>query len=489
MTNNSLWLETSESQPQKILRRNILTPVLIIGGGLTGILTSYILKERGIENVVIESGKIGNGVTAYTTGKITPQHSLIYSSLIKKFGAEKAKMYLDANILASQKYKEIIMKNNIDCDYEEKPNTIYTLSDVKKIEDEIYAMDKLGVTTRMVKESELPFNILAGIQTDYSAQFHVLKFIQSISKDLNIFENTKAVKIEGNKVYANDCVISADKIIVATHFPIKDFPGFYFAKITQSRTYLLAMDHKEPFKGMYMDENPEGLTFRGYKNTLIMGGMSHPTGENDDNRFEKLESKAKSFYPNSSVQMIWSNQDCMTLDGLPYIGKYSMFMPNVYVATGYNKWGITTSMAAAMILGDMVEEKENENAPVFAPHRMKISNIKTNLMHNIKNYVKYRTKTTFETAHDSLSSMKKGEGKIIEVEGEKRAVYMDNSEHFHMISAKCPHLGCQLEWNPSETSWDCPCHGSRFDIDGNVISNPACESPKLKKKTKRHNAG
>lgn len=484
MSNNSLWLETSSLKQKPSLKNSIKTPVLIIGGGLTGILTSYILKERGIESVVIESGKIGNGATAYTTGKITPQHALIYSDLIKKFGLEKAQMYLNANILACQKYKELIVKNSIDCNYEEKPNTIYTLSDAKKIEDEIFAMDKLGVTSRLIKESELPFSILAGIQTDYSAQFHVLKFLHSISENLNIFENTKATKIEGNKVHANGCVITADKIVVATHFPIKDVPGFYFAKMTQSRTYLLAMSHKFPLKGMYMDENEQGLTFRSYGDTLIMGGMSHPTGICDDNRFDLLEEKAKGLFPTSSVEMIWSNQDCMTLDGVPYIGKYSAFMPNVFVATGYNKWGMSTSMAAAMILGDLVQGKENENAPVFEPHRMKLGNIKHNLVHNMKNFIEFRSKTAFEVAHDTLSSMKKGEGKIVQVDGEKRAVYMDSSQHFHMISAKCPHLSCQLEWNASETSWDCPCHGSRFDVDGNVISNPACESPKLKKEKK-----
>ena len=430
----SIWENSAKLPGFNQLEKDIKTDILIIGGGLAGILCAYFLKHAGISYVLVEGSKIASGTTKNTTAKITSQHGLIYDKLIQKFGKEKAQMYLSANQKALKEYDKLCLA--MDCDYEKKSAFTYSTTDRKKIEDEVRAVISLGFNAEFRNKTELPFNTKGAICFQNQAQFNPIKFIGEISKDLNIYENTFIHDITPHTAFFNGGRIKADKIIVTTHFPFINKHGSYFLKLYQHRSYISAFIGVQNLSGMYVDEDLKGLSFKSYHNLLLIGGGSHRTGKAGGN-WAEINTFTKKYYPEAALKYEWAAQDCMSLDSIPYIGRYSKNTPNLFVATGFNKWGMTSSMVAAQILCDMVQDKKNDYAEVFSPER---SILKPQLFVN-----------GFETAANFLSPKAK----------------------------RCSHLGCALKWNKYEHSWDCPCHGSRFTEDGRIIDNPATK--RLKK--------
>lgn len=430
---HSVWSEQIELPKFESLKGDLQTEVLIIGGGLAGILCAYMLKQANVDYVLAEAKTICSGITKNTTAKITSQHGLIYDKLVRGYGREKAAMYLQANQQALEKYKLLCEK--IDCDYKSEESFVYSLDDRQKIEKEIEALRQLGFQAEWKPSLPLPFKIAGAIGFKNQAEFHPLKFVKEISKGLHIFERTKVKALEGNKAITDGGTIHAKKIIVATHFPFINKHGSYFLKMYQHRSYVLALENVENMHGMYVDEQKTGLSFRNYKDLLLLGGGSHRTGKKGGN-WHELRAFARKYYPNAHEKYAWATQDCMTLDGLPYIGRYAKQTTNLFVATGFNKWGMTSSMVAAMILTDMVLDKENPYAAVFSPSR---SMLKPQLAVN-----------ALEATMNLLTVSRR----------------------------RCPHLGCALKWNQVERSWDCPCHGSRFSQSGKLIDNPATDDLK-----------
>ncbi len=337
-------------------------------------------------------------------------------------------MYLHANQEAVQKYAALCAK--IDCDYEEKDSFVYSLDNPQVIEDELAALSKLGFHAESTNQLPLPFSVAGAVRFANQAQFNPHAFIAAISGSLNIYEHTMVKALDGCKAQTEHGNILADKIIVATHFPFLNRHGSYFLKMYQHRSYVIALESAPDVHGMYVDEAQTGLSFRNYHNLLLLGGGSHRTGKPGGN-WEELGRFAAQHYPDSAELCRWSTQDCMTLDDVPYIGQYSKNTPNLYVATGFNKWGMTSSMISAMLLADLVAGRENPNAPVFSPSR--------SILHP-------------QLALNALESAK---------------------NLLTISTPRCPHMGCALKWNKAERSWDCPCHGSRFDEDGERIDNPA----------------
>lgn len=424
----SLWENTAEKPSFKVLDGDKKTDVLIIGGGIAGVLCAAELETRGVDYILLEAEKIGMGITRNTTAKITSQHGLIYDKLITKFGVEKAKKYLEINEWAVKKYKELCTQ--IDCDFEEKMSYVYSLKDKSVIEKEIRALEKLGFNAVFKEETPLPFKIAGAVGFENQAQFNPLKFLYSISKGLNIYENTRVKELSGKTAYTDRGKITAQKIIVATHFPFINKHGSYFIKMYQHRSYVLGLRNAENLDGMYVDENLKGLSFRNYGDLLLLGGGSHRTGKQGGS-YNELRHIAKKYYPKSEEEYHFATQDCMTLDGIPYIGEYSKSTQNLYVVAGFNKWGMTSSMVASSILADLVTDRKNPYAEVFSPSR---NIFQAGLLVN---------------GFEAISGM------------------------ITPTTKRCPHLGCGLKWNKQERSWDCPCHGSRFSEDGKLIDNPA----------------
>lgn len=424
----SIWRKTAERISFDEQKQDIKTDVLIIGGGITGILCGYMLKKAGVDNVIVEANRICSGTTENTTAKITYQHSLIYDKMIKRYGEEFAGMYLKSQKEALLEYSK--MSGEIECDFEERDSFVYSMEDRGKIERETDALNKLDCHATFTDKTELPFSVKGAVSVKNQAQFNPLKFLYSISQNLKVYENTRVLEFKEGYVLTNRGKIKAKDIVVATHFPLLNKHGGYFLKMYQHRSYVIAYENAGDFKGMYVDELKKGLSFRSYNGATIIGGGSHRTGKKGG-MWGDISMFAKSHYPEAKEICRWAAQDCMTLDSIPYIGRYSKSTSGIYVATGFNKWGMTSSMTAAKLLSDIVQGKENEYEPVYSPSRT--------MLHP-------------QLAINTLESL---------------------SGLLNPKVPRCPHLGCALVYNQYEHSWDCPCHGSRFDEGGKVIDNPA----------------
>ena len=424
----SVWTEQVKLPEFPTLKGTVNTDVLVIGGGMCGILCAYYLQKAGVDCIVAEGNRIACGITKNTTAKITAQHGLIYSKLADEFGLETAKLYLEANSKAIEEYEALC--RHIPCHFEKVSAYTYSLKDRAKIEKEAEILQHFGFSALLKEPEELPFETQGAICFPKQAQFHPLQFISKIVKNLIIYENTWIREISPTEARSDDGQIKAKKIIVATHFPFLNKHGSYFLKLYQHRSYVTAFENAPIIQGMYVDEEKTGMSFRNYGNLLLVGGGGHRTGKKGGN-WREIERFARKYYPDARVKYRWATQDCMSLDGIPYIGQYSKNTPDLYVATGFNKWGMTSSLVSAMILTDLILGKENEFAKVFSPQR---SILKPQLFVN-----------GLESTVNLLTPTK----------------------------PRCPHLGCALKWNRAERSWDCPCHGSRFEKDGNLIDNPA----------------
>lgn len=472
----SIWTQTTEIQSYDKLTEDMTADAVVIGGGMAGILTAYKLTQNNIDTIVLEASRIGSGQTKNTTAKITSQHDIIYSRLTEDFGEDLARQYAAANENAIREYKRIIEKENIDCNFEEKPAYLYSQNqqDVKRLQDEADAARELGIDAEYTTETHLPFSVAGAVKFNNQAQFHPLKFLKEIAKGLTIFEDTRVIKVEEDTVFTETAKVRAKHIIFATHFPFINAPGFYFARMHQERSYVLALKGAAKLDGMYLGVDDDGISLRNFDDMLLFGGGNHRTGENSaGGKYDFIRAKAKEFIPQSKEIACWSAQDCITLDGVPYIGQYSSSVLNWYVATGFAKWGMTSSMVSAMIISDMILGRENPNAEVFSPSRFTPSASTKTFIEDLGQSVKGLARQFFTFPDEKAERLRAGSGGIVEIAGENVGVYKDEEHKLHIVSVKCPHLGCQLEWNPDEKSWDCPCHGSRFDYRGNLIDNPA----------------
>ncbi|QHI72754.1 FAD-dependent oxidoreductase [Aminipila terrae] len=475
----SIWRENVLIPQREPLNGDVKTQVAVIGGGLAGILTAYFLQKRGKEVIVLEASSIGSGQTENTTAKITAQHNLIYHSLIQDFGLEKAKQYAEANKKAISEYKRIINEEQINCQFEERPAYLYSMEDTSQLEQEARAARQLGFDCLLTSETDLPFQVKSALKFNEQAQFHPLEFLKKISETLTIYEHTEAKEIEENCIITEKGKVTAEQIIITTHYPYINVPGYYFMRMHQERSYVIALKKAKEVNGMYLNIDQDGYSLRNSRDILLFGGGQHRTGENSSGgKYEKLRSAAKEFFPESIEIDHWSAQDCMTLDGVPYIGHFSSSTPNCYVATGFGKWGMTNSMVSAMIISDLIEGKENPYANVFSPQRFKFSASAKTLIEDGMQAVKGLVTEIFTLPEEEINQLPNGHGGIVEFEGHKVGVYKDEQGKAYIVSTRCTHLGCQLEWNPDELSWDCPCHGSRFDYKGNLINNPAMKDIK-----------
>lgn len=456
----SIWESNLELAGRKPLQSNLTVQIVVIGAGIAGILTAYFLKERGHQVIVVETKEIAGGQTKGTTAKITSQHGMCYEKLIRKIGREKARIYAQANEEAISVYEQIIAKEKISCHFEKRAAYLYTVqeSGKAKLQKEAEAARSLGIKAQFVegKEiTELPFKVSGAVCFENQAWFHPLAFIKHLSDKIEIFEHTKVLSVKKHKVLTDKGTITAQNIVFATHYPFVNLPGFYFLRQHQERSYVLALKEQKELLGMYYGIDKNGLSFRSAGDILLLGGGGHRTGKNKgknkkyknetcENRntgYVYLRKMAQVYYPNAEEAAAWSAQDCMPHDHLPFIGKYSMLRPYWYVATGFKKWGMTSAMVAAITISNQICGVSHDfalNKNIFTPQRVQFRASIKNLVIDIG---------------ESIQGLGKG--------------LFSKKKH------RCPHMGCRLEWNAEESSWDCPCHGSRFDSAGTLQDNPA----------------
>ena len=425
MKMESLWHQVKLPEFPK-LDGNIKTDVLIIGGGMAGILCAYFLKKSNVDCILVEENRICSGVTGDTPAKVTAQHGEIYHKLITRFGAEKAALYYRANAEALMHYRKLCQ--NVHCDLKISDSYLYRVDHVAKLEKEMEALKKIGAPVQWTSQTELPFPVAGAICMPDQAQFHPLKMIAHITKDLPVYEHTPVRSYDGSVYHTEQGTIKAERTVVATHFPMWNKHGLYPVKLYQDRSYVLALENAPALSGMYRDGDPKGLSFRDTGKYLLLGGGGHRTGKKGEGW---QDDEARRYYPESKVAFRWATQDCMTLDAMPYIGQYSKNTPNLYMATGFNKWGMTGSMVAARLIADLIQGRENPYKDLFSPSR--------------------------SMWHPQLG-----------INAFEAVVHL-----LKPTVPRCPHMGCALKWNSREHSWDCPCHGSRFSETGTRLNNPA----------------
>ena len=487
----SLWIETTKDKIKlESLKRDETTEVCIIGGGLFGLTTAYYLSQNGFKVTVLEKDEIGKRASGNTTGKITSQHDLFHAHLIDDYGEEFAKKYLEANENAIKNIKKIVEEEKIECDFCEEKSYVYTTKEdeVIKIEKEVEAVKKLGKEAKFVTKIDLPIKIKGAIEFENQAQFHPRKYMiglaEAILKENKIYQHTKVTDVkkhnEQYKICTENGNVYAKYVVIASHFPIVNMPGFYFGKMYQSTSYLIAIETKSKLpQGMYINVKEPLYSFRtakyNGKDVLLIGGNGNKTGEAipDENHYEMLEKKAKELYHDCKILYRWNTQDCMSLDKIPYIGEFSNLIKNVYVGTGFNKWGMTSTNVAAQIVSDEIMKKPNKYADVFTATRVKPIKNRWEVENMVKETVNSIALNKFKIEPYSVEQIENDNGAILKINGENVGIYKDKVGKIYAVKPNCAHLGCLLSWNNLDKTWDCPCHGSRFDYTGKNIYEPA----------------
>ena len=538
---NSFWLNSNENKNKfKKLDKNISTDICIVGAGIFGLTCGYYLTKQGYNVVILEKeAEIASKTTGHTTAKITSQHNLIYKYLIDSLGISMAKKYLYANQEAIENIYQIIKDENINCDFEREDSYVYTNNsdELEKIELENEAVNSLGFNSEFVTSTPLPFDVLGAIKFPNQAEFNPIKYAYGLADAIiqnsgKIYTDTLVTNIqkEDDKFIASckDYVVKSKYVILASHYPFIDRLGYYFLKMYQSTSYVIAVDiGDKSFDGMYINSEQPTFSYRfvpfsgyGGKRLLLVGGADHKTGSKIDlsNAYNILEDEVRKYYPDCKVLYKWNTEDCITLDKIPYIGEFSYFMPNMYIGTGFNKWGMTSSNVAANIIVDKILGRENEYEDVFKATRLHPIKNNAELGNMIKETVnslvinKFKvaevgfngiekltdangsainskddhneahiddgnfTKTENDSMHVSgnlFAVLENDTGHILEYKGQKIGVYTDTNGRIFTVKPICTHLGCLLSWNNLDKTWDCPCHGSRFDYIGHQLYNPA----------------
>ncbi|GAA4836188.1 FAD-dependent oxidoreductase [Paenibacillus vulneris] len=495
---DSYWLRSMNVPRFPELTENMQADVAVIGGGITGITTAYLLAKRGMKVVVLNAGRILQGTTGSTTAKVTAQHDLIYDEFISHFGLEKARLYYEANQEAITFVKDTVAELNIDCQFSEEDAYVYTSQEdyVQKIENEYKAYEKLGIPGEIVSSTPLPFATRAAVIMNRQARFNPVPFLVKLAEEIirmggHLYEETTVIEstLETPAVVKTKQgpQVSCHYVVSATHFPYQDMKGLYFARLHAERSYVLAVRTKNPYPGgMYLSaENPKRslrpLLIDGEPAVLI-GGEGHKTGQGQCTfqYYENLQRFGQQSFGIREILYRWSAQDIYTLDKMPYIGLQWPDVPNHLIATGFRKWGMTNSIASAILNTKLIAGEKSPYEEVFTPRRFHADpSLKTFISQNANVAVNLAA-GKLELVRRHPEELEPGEGSVVQVNGKRAGAYREANGKLYIVDTTCKHMGCEVEWNDAERTWDCPCHGSRYSFRGDVIEGPAKEAlPRL----------
>lgn len=486
----SLWLKQPASKYSE-LKESIETKVAIVGGGITGITAAYLLAKAGIQTVLIEADKIVHGTTGHTTAKISAQHGLIYNQLIEDLGIEKASLYYQANAEAMNLIAVLIKEHKINCNYEKQDAYVYTndMDKLDQLDAEYKAYETLGIKGELLAQMPLDIPHKAAIKMPNQAQFHPVKYVQALAveaakKGAQLFENTPAVDIEyGSKpniILRNGLKITCEHAIIASHYPFWDKNGLFFAKMEPQRSYVNAI--KSPLKypgGMYINAEQPTRSIRKMDTDQgelwLIGGDSHKTGqgETEIKHVEALQNFADQHFQAEETSYRWSAQDPVTLDHVPYIGQVTDSKKNIWIATGYAKWGMTQGTIAAKHLCNSILGKDSPYGKLYNPSRFEgKETIKNTVTYNMDT-AKHLVKSKLDLQNEDIDHLETDQAAVTRINGQRTGAYKDEHDKLFLVDTTCTHLGCEVNWNSGERSWDCPCHGSRFSYTGEVLEGPA----------------
>jgi glycine/D-amino acid oxidase-like deaminating enzyme/nitrite reductase/ring-hydroxylating ferredoxin subunit len=487
----SVWVDTGPEQPAlPRLEDHVRADVVVIGGGIAGITTALLLKEAGVRVVLLEAGRLARGVSGYTTAKVSSQHGLIYARLSSRFGADAARTYGSANQAALEWIARRVREQAIDCDFRRRPSYAYVSEggDRSQAEDEAAAAAAAGLPATLTDAAPLPYATGAAVRFDDQAEFHARKYLLALADALHgdgceVFERSHAVEVDDDErcvVKTPGGRVTADHVVVATHYPFLD-RSLAFARVHPQRSYALACRIAgAPPEGMFISADSPTRSVRAVPldgdELLLVGGEGHRTGSGGDTeeRYARLERFAQEHWDVESVEYRWSAQDNTTVDGVPYVGRLTPRSSQVLMATGFAKWGMTGGTAAAMLLSDLVLGRDNGWAGLFDPNRIELrAGAPRFVEENARVGLRFVGDRIAKRGTRPIESLAPGEGDIVRHAGEKVAGHRRDDGTLVAVSPSCSHLGCQVTWNRAERSWDCPCHGSRFAPEGDVLQGPA----------------
>jgi glycine/D-amino acid oxidase-like deaminating enzyme/nitrite reductase/ring-hydroxylating ferredoxin subunit len=490
--NVSLWVATTPKTSYPQLSATCDVDVVVIGAGITGLTTALLLAQRGVSVLVGEAHRVASGTTGYTTAKVTSLHSLTYAALLKQLGQDKARLYGQANQAAIEQIATSVDSLGIGCQFTRAPAYTYTRDSSQRssIEAEVAAAQSLGLPATLVSDCELPYPIEAAVRFADQAHFHPRRYALGLASAIEaaggvIFEQSRAVDIDERGgavvVHTEGGRVQARAAVVATLLPFLDIGGF-FAKAHPSRSYALSVRCPGSVPaGMYLSIDSPSRSVRPVDLDgvagLVIEGSGHKPGQIEDTKpyYTDLEAWARETFEIEAVDYRWSAQDYVSVDQVPYIGRCPR-TEAVYVATGFKKWGMTGGTAAGMIIADVIDGRNNPWLEVFDATRVGTGQAVTQFVKENASVGMHFVKDRVERLRaGQLAELSPGTGGMASVEGHAVGAYRDTTGKIHAVSLTCTHLGCTLKWNPAETSWDCPCHGSRFTHTGEVIEGPATQ--------------
>ncbi|WP_173918454.1 FAD-dependent oxidoreductase [Halobacillus sp. Marseille-Q1614] len=486
-----LWRKNANIPSFEPLQEAEDTEVVVVGGGITGISTAYLLAKEGKKVILIEADHVINGTSGHTTAKVTAQHDMIYNELIQHFGEEQAALYYKAQDDALSSIEKTIQELDISCQWKREDAYLYavTAEGARKLEKERKAYERLGIKGGMVEKLPFPEKATAVLAMKHQAQFHPVQYLMALLEEFQnlggtVYEKTKAVKVhDRDRVEietGQNATLTCDSLVICSHFPFHDGRGFYFSRMYADRSYAIAVEPETEWKGgMYLAVDGPSRSVRSTeyngKQMLIIGGEKHRTGEGGEHlsHFEALEDFASRMFGIKSQPFKWSAQDLTTLDKVPYIGPIQKGNKRIYVATGYRKWGMTNSRVASELITDYIMGRESLYHSLFTPSRFNADPSMKEFMKNNFTVASHLVEGKLELVGTRPEALLKGEGAIVQWKGERAGAYKDQNGELHVLDTTCTHMGCEVEWNSAEHSWDCPCHGSRFSYDGHVMEGPA----------------
>ncbi len=472
----SLWFEDVTRPQREALEHDVSVDVAVLGAGIVGLTTARLLERNGARVAVLEGRRVAAGASGYNTAKLSSLHGLSYGKLVRSLGSELARAYGEANEAGIARVFELSAELGIDCDLRRKPSYTYTESesDLQQVQEEAGVAVGLGLPASFVEDVDLPFEVAGAVRFEEQGEFHPVKYLEGLAAALDgsVYEGTTATQVRGGRVStAGGQVVSAEHVVVATHLPFLD-RGLYFARCHPERSYVVAGRTSEAPAGMYLSTEQPAHSIRAHGEWLLVGGESHKTGQADAaERYARLEAWAGERF-GIEPELRWATHDHMPVDGVPYVGRHDPLSSGVWVATGFRKWGLAMGTAAAELLAAQIAGRDHAWRELFDPQRVRPRASATSFVKENAN-VALRFIGDRVAKRGDVDEIGPGEGQVVGSGLGQRAVYRDDGGTLHELSARCTHLGCIVNWNTAERTWDCPCHGSRFGATGEVLEGPA----------------
>lgn len=469
----TLWKSSANRAEYPTLDHDIICDAVVIGGGLCGMLCAYKLSRLGLKVALLEAERIGSGQTSGTTAKITVAHSNIYSRIADELGEHESEIYASAATHAIDEYEDIIMRENIDCGFSRLSSYLYTLYGERLIYKEYDAARRAGLSCGIEKSVELPFEVACALKFPNQAQFNPIKFLHGIAHGFEIYENSRALEIHDGKIICENGSVSAKFIITATNYPLfGDLKSMFPIRLHRRMAHVYTFSGVPAMQNMYIGIDG-GYNYRSSDDILIVSGENHVSGEGTGGAYERLKDSTLSSFKNAVPYIHWSAEDSVAIDKIPVIGRMHSTGGDILTCCGFMTWGMTSSMVAADIISDTVCGRGNPAASLFTPKRFHASASMDELGGMVSRAASGIIGASFKVPEEELAELRRGEGAIVRYMGQKYAAFRDENGAVHLSDPRCPHLKCELCWNGDDRTWDCPCHGSRFDIDGRLLTGPA----------------